>query len=204
MIPELPVRALWVGTEIDEVGPGLVGEHLRVARALDEMPDAQRALEEGEVSMSAVRILATAHDVDPEAFRRAEGQLVEAARIHSAGDLHRVTASAITGAAEKDVTPEQRKAAKPVNFGVLYGQGARGLRATAWSDYGLDMSLAEAERARAALGEAGYDRVEVDKYVRGLLEENAALRRDIETGRAVQRNGAGALRPPSPTFPIRK
>ena len=66
-------------------------------------------------------------------------------------DLHRVTASAITGAAEEDVTPEQRKAAKPVNFGVLYGQGARGLRATAWSDYGLDMSLAEAERARAAL-----------------------------------------------------
>ena len=46
----------------------------------------------------------------------------------------------------------------------------------------------------------GYDRVEVDQYVRGLLEENAALRRDIETGRAVQRNGAGALRPPSPTL----
>jgi hypothetical protein len=46
----------------------------------------------------------------------------------------------------------------------------------------------------------GYDRVEVDQYVRGLLEENAALRRDLETGRAAQRNGASAPRPrPSPT-----
>jgi cell division septum initiation protein DivIVA len=42
--------------------------------------------------------------------------------------------------------------------------------------------------------------VEVDQYVRGLLEENAALRRDLATGRAAQRNGASALRPPSPTL----
>jgi hypothetical protein len=46
----------------------------------------------------------------------------------------------------------------------------------------------------------GYDRVEVDEYVRGLLEENAVLRRDLEASRAAQRNGASAPRPrPSPT-----
>jgi hypothetical protein len=39
----------------------------------------------------------------------------------------------------------------------------------------------------------GYDRVEVDRYVRGLLEENAALRRDLESDRAARRNGASAL-----------
>ncbi len=83
--------AAWLASRF-KVAWGVAREHVRIARALDEMPVAQRALEEGEVSMSAVRILATAHDVDPEAFRRAEGQLVEAARIHSAGDLHRVTA----------------------------------------------------------------------------------------------------------------
>ncbi len=82
--------AAWLASRF-KVAWGVAREHVRFARALDEMPVAQRALEEGEVSMSAVRILATAHDVDPEAFRRAEGQLVEAARIHSAGDLHRVT-----------------------------------------------------------------------------------------------------------------
>jgi DNA polymerase I-like protein with 3'-5' exonuclease and polymerase domains len=66
-------------------------------------------------------------------------------------DLHLVTASAITGVAEADVTADQRNAAKPINYGCLYGQGAKGLRATAWADYGIDMSLAEAEAARAAL-----------------------------------------------------
>jgi DNA polymerase I-like protein with 3'-5' exonuclease and polymerase domains len=66
-------------------------------------------------------------------------------------DLHVVTASAMTGAAEADVTKAQRKGAKPVNFGNLYGQGAKGLRATAWADYDIDLTLAEAEAARAAL-----------------------------------------------------
>jgi hypothetical protein len=48
----------------------------------------------------------------------------------------------------------------------------------------------------------GYDRVEVDRYVRGLLEENATLRRDLEAGPTVQRNGASAAGPrPSPTSP---
>ena len=83
--------AAWLASRF-KVAWGVAREHVRIARALDEMPVTQRALEEGEVSMSAVRILATAHDVDPEAFRRAEGQLVEAARIHSAGELQRVAA----------------------------------------------------------------------------------------------------------------
>ena len=47
----------------------------------------------------------------------------------------------------------------------------------------------------------GYDRSEVDQYVQGLIEENAALRRDLEAGPAAQRNGAsaGARPQPSPT-----
>jgi hypothetical protein len=42
--------------------------------------------------MSAVRVLATARDVDPSAFQLSEAQLVEAARIHSMHDLQRVAA----------------------------------------------------------------------------------------------------------------
>ena len=71
--------------------------------------------------------------------------------FRAGGDLHRLTAAAVAGLAEANVSPEQRQAAKAVNFGVLYGQGAKGLRATAWADYGLDMTIGEAERARAAL-----------------------------------------------------
>jgi hypothetical protein len=67
-------------------------DHLRVARGLEQMPETRRALDEGELSMSAVRILVATRDADPEAFRRCERELVEAARIHSANDLQRVAA----------------------------------------------------------------------------------------------------------------
>jgi hypothetical protein len=46
----------------------------------------------------------------------------------------------------------------------------------------------------------GYDPVGGDRYLRGLLEENAALRRDLETGRAARPDGASAPQPDaSPT-----
>jgi hypothetical protein len=56
------------------------------------MPETRRALDEGELSMSAVRVLVTARDADPTAFRESETQLVDAARIHSMQDLQRVAA----------------------------------------------------------------------------------------------------------------
>jgi len=42
-------------------------------------------------------------------------------------DIHASTAAAIFGVSLKDVTPEQRRIAKAVNFGLAYGQGAYGL-----------------------------------------------------------------------------
>lgn len=42
-------------------------------------------------------------------------------------DIHITTAAAINDVAEKDVTKDMRRAAKEVNFGVLYGMGAFGL-----------------------------------------------------------------------------
>ncbi len=45
-------------------------------------------------------------------------------------DIHRRTASEVMGVAMEDVTPEQRSAAKAVNFGLLYGQGAFALAAS--------------------------------------------------------------------------
>jgi len=56
------------------------------------MPGAREALEAGDVSMSAVRVLAGARETDPEAFARDESMLVRAARIHSIADLGRVAA----------------------------------------------------------------------------------------------------------------
>jgi DNA polymerase-1 len=59
-------------------------------------------------------------------------------------DLHRVTAAAISGKKIEDVTDEERRAAKPVNFGAVYGMGANGLIAAAWDEYGIVISNAEA------------------------------------------------------------
>jgi len=49
------------------------------------------------------------------------------AAFRDGADVHARTAARIHGCAVDDVTPEMRAAAKTVNFGVLYGMGARGL-----------------------------------------------------------------------------
>jgi hypothetical protein len=54
------------------------------------MPKTRQALDDGDLSMSAVRLLVMAREADPTAFERDEAQLVEAARIHSMNDLQRV------------------------------------------------------------------------------------------------------------------
>jgi hypothetical protein len=74
-----------------KVGWGAAREQVRTARALEEMPETRKALEDGDVSLSGARILVAARDADPEEFRRSEATLVEAARIHSTNDLGRVT-----------------------------------------------------------------------------------------------------------------
>jgi DNA polymerase I len=70
---------------------------------------------------------------------------------HRAGrDAHVLTAAALLGKAPEAVTEEERRLAKAANFGLLYGQGAEGLRAYAASAYGVAMTAAEARRHRAA------------------------------------------------------
>lgn len=69
-------------------------------------------------------------------------------------DLHRKTAAAVLGIEPEAVTKAQRQMAKAVNFGLLFGQGAKGLQAYAKASYGVDMTLPEAERAKTAFLEA--------------------------------------------------
>jgi hypothetical protein len=81
--------AAWLVSRF-KVAWGAARDQVRVARALEEMPETRRALDAGDVSMSGVRLLVDARDADPELFLPAERQLVDAARIHSIGDLRRV------------------------------------------------------------------------------------------------------------------
>jgi DNA polymerase-1 len=79
---------------------------------------------------SQIELRIAAHYSKDEALRRAflEGQ-----------DIHTTTAAAVLGIAAEKVTREQRRTAKTVNFGLLYGQGAFGLTKT------TGLTLAEAE-----------------------------------------------------------
>jgi DNA polymerase I-like protein with 3'-5' exonuclease and polymerase domains len=61
-------------------------------------------------------------------------------------DLHKLTASVITGIPLEQVTAKERQAAKAVNFGLIYGMGAKGLRNYAYDNYGVTMSLEQAYR----------------------------------------------------------
>jgi DNA polymerase I len=56
-------------------------------------------------------------------------------------DLHLRTTKSL---AEAGVGKEDRKLAKAVNFGLLYGQGARGLKEYARKEYEIDITLEEA------------------------------------------------------------
>ncbi len=61
-------------------------------------------------------------------------------------DLHSITARGITG--REEISKDERKLAKAVNFGLIYGQGAKGLKDYARASYGVEMTLDEAERYR--------------------------------------------------------
>lgn len=63
-------------------------------------------------------------------------------------DLHALTAEKVLGRAE--VTRADRQTAKAVNFGLLFGAGAKRLAAYAKSSYGVAMTVGEAEDYRRA------------------------------------------------------
>ncbi|MBP9864293.1 DNA polymerase I [Patescibacteria group bacterium] len=50
-------------------------------------------------------------------------------------DIHTATAAAINGIELEDVTKDQRRAAKAINFGIIYGQGPHGLAKNAGISY---------------------------------------------------------------------
>ncbi|MBL9101657.1 MAG: hypothetical protein JNL82_11910 [Myxococcales bacterium] len=72
-------------------------------------------------------------------------------RVFRAGrDPHRATASTLARKPEAEVTAHERKLAKAVNFGFLFGMGARRFQEYARSNYGLELSPAAAQSARDA------------------------------------------------------
>jgi uracil-DNA glycosylase family 4 len=63
-------------------------------------------------------------------------------------DLHLATASTLTGKSTQDVTKEERKLAKAVNFGFLYGMGWSKFITYAFESFDLEVSKADAQTFR--------------------------------------------------------
>lgn len=65
-------------------------------------------------------------------------------------DIHKATASSVLGILESEVTKEDRKKAKAVNFGFVYGMGWRKFIETAFVKYGLIFTEEQARAIREA------------------------------------------------------
>lgn len=63
-------------------------------------------------------------------------------------DLHRIMAARIAGCEPHQVTKDQRQAAKAVNFGFLYGMGAKGFVDYAFDEYEVIFTIEEAAKIR--------------------------------------------------------
>lgn len=59
-------------------------------------------------------------------------------------DLHKLMAAALSSKSIKEVTKESRQLAKAVNFGLIYGMGAKKLKRYAKNSWGLDISEEQA------------------------------------------------------------
>ena len=91
--------------------------------------------------------------------------LVEAFR--NGEDIHTRTAAEVFGVPPLMITPDQRRGAKAVNFGIVYGQTAFGLART-----------------------LGIDRREADTYIRAYFERYSGVRKFIDqTIAEVRRSG---------------
>ena len=65
-------------------------------------------------------------------------------------DPHRATAATLAGKPESAISSHERKLAKAVNFGFLFGMGARRFQDYALASYGLELDATAAQAARDA------------------------------------------------------
>lgn len=65
-------------------------------------------------------------------------------------DIHMTMAMRMMGKPQSEISKHERKMAKAVNFGFLYGMGPTKFIATALSNYGLTVTMEQAQAARAA------------------------------------------------------
>jgi len=87
------------------------------------------------------------------------------------GDIHRTTAATVAGKLEEDITGDERKKAKAVNFGFVYGMGWKKFKIYAWEKYGVRLSDEEARLYRERFFEKYSDLTEWHDRMRNLVRK---------------------------------
>ena len=109
-------------------------------------------------------------------------------------DVHKATASEVFGVELEDVTTDQRRSAKAINFGLIYGMSAHGLAKQIGCDRGqaqmyMDRYFARypgvldyMERTRKQASEQGYVETLFGRrlYLPDINAKNAAIRKGAE------------------------
>jgi DNA polymerase I len=99
-------------------------------------------------------------------------------------DLHQLTAALVLEKELTQVTEEERRLGKIINFGLIYGMGVRRFRHTAAKEYGVEMSLEEAYRFRGKFFES----------YRGIKAYHSRIRREWSRGVRESRTLGGRRR----------
>ena len=120
-------------------------------------------------------------------------------------DLHATTATHLLGKGEEeDVTSDERQLAKAVNFGLIYGMGAKALTKYARTNFGQDLDESEAAGIRRRYFEA-YPGIRIWQQIQGRETETRTVlgrRRILDSDRhytarlnsPVQGTGADGLK----------
>ena len=113
--------AAWLASRL-RVGWGEARRAVAQARQVGRMPATIAAFEAGNVSLTAVRMLAEARAAEPDAFDEAEHTLVDAASRHTLPDLRRVLAH-WRRAVENDRpdTDDRLRSARRLHASVTFG-----------------------------------------------------------------------------------
>lgn len=109
-----------------------------------------------------------------------------AAVFREGRDVHRATAATLARKREDEVTARERQLAKAVNFGFLFGMGAKRFRSYAASSYGLELDPAQAQRAREAFF-ATFPGIQAWHRRIGQLDRQGGPPRDITVRTALGR-----------------
>jgi DNA polymerase-1 len=108
------------------------------------------------------------------------------AAFRSGEDLHKLTAAKVLGISLDQVGKEHRQLAKALNFGLLYGMGAKRLQGNAATEYKVSLTESQASAHRKRFFSAYPGLARWHAHTGARLEEEAELETRTLTGRRRQ------------------